>query len=168
MKMGKHAGIVGMVMSILGLIIWVSVFSTIMTAWNGLYTLYGVSTTWIVFGTVLKIGPTILWLLGVVGAGVAYFAAYKNYSSSGADAQGYVRMIVGALTIVLFVTLFSTIMSNINTAYSIFGVNASTYIAYTTVVSITPAILFLGGIFGGGATAYGGYKARKGQRGAVI
>lgn len=162
MKAGKYSGVMVVVMALLGMILFVSMFSTIMSAINNLR--YGATslTNFIAFDTILSIAPSILWLGGLLGAGFAY---YKGYSIvSGKDSSGFMRMVMGVLTLVLFVTMFLTVLSNVNTVYG--STNASNYVAFTTIVGITPTILFLAGIFASVSSGIQGYRQSRRRRGA--
>jgi hypothetical protein len=103
-------------------------------------------------------------MAGLFGAGIAYVMGYKSAASGGGDASGLLRMVMGILTIILFVTMFSSVLTSMYSLYS--NASAGNYTAFQTVVQITPTIVFLSGIFAGGMTTYGGYKARK-QRGTL-
>lgn len=153
-----RGGFITMVVSILGLVLYVTMFDNILAALEAIRT-YAYISTFLALETTVKIAPTILLLTGVIGAGIAYGIGYKSLSNSGKDANGLIRMVFGILVIILFVTLFLTVLSSFYTLYS--AGNASQYIAFQTVVTILPTILFLSGLFAGGTTAVGGYKARK-------
>lgn len=161
MNFGKYGGVMVVVMSLLGLILFASLFSTIMTAINNIR--YGATTlsNYTAFDTILGISPVILWLGGLFGAGFAY---YKGYSIVAArDSNGFMRMIMGVLTLVLFATMFLTVLSNIETVRA--GTNVSNYTAFSTVIGISPTILFLAGIFASISSAVGGVRARRRSRG---
>ncbi len=148
-------GILLQVMGILGIVLVTAVFPTIMTAFNNLR--YGGTslTPYIAFDTILGIGLVLLWLGALVGSGIA---AAKGYSFTAEhDTSGFVRMILGALAIILFVTMFATVLTNVETVRT--TTNISNYTAMLTVVYITPAILFLGGLFTGGRNVVGGGRA---------
>ena len=139
--MKGHGGLLGIVFSVLGLVIILSVFSTIMTALTTLYTTaFAASAT--AFITVLKIVPTLLLLGTVGGAAYGFWRGYKAEVAS--DPKGFIRMIIALLGIVLFVTLFATILNNFATLY--YSTNAATWTAFRTVTQILPTILFIGGI----------------------
>ncbi len=156
--MQGKSGFMWMILSVLGIVLFVSMFSTILTALVAILE-YAHLSTFTALETVVKIAPTVL-LLG--GVGLASFGYVKGLQgASGADPGGLMRMVLGVLVIILFATLFLTILSSFYTLYS--ATNASDFTAFQTVVSIMPTILFLGGIFAGGFTSYQGYKARKGK-----
>ncbi len=155
-------GFMPMILSILGVVLYVTMFSTVMT---GLTTLAGTSgvSNFIALSTVIGIAPTVLFLGGVFAAGLVYWKGYKNISESGGDPGGLMRMVVGVLIVILFITLFATIVTAVNTLYTTYSSNTS-WIAFGTVMSIAPTVLFLGGIFAGTGTAVAGYRARKSRR----
>ena len=157
--MKKYGGVLVTVMSLLGLVLFTSLFATIMTAMNVMrYT--SALTNYTAFDTILGIAPVILWLGGLFGTG---FAFYKGQSmAAGQDAAGFLRMVMGIVTLVLFITLFSTVVTGIGTVYD--GTNASNYTAFQTVVGISPTILFLAGVFASVSTAAGGLRARRRYR----
>ena len=152
------SGFLPMILSILGIVLFATMFATVMTALTTLAETSGVST-FIALSTVIGIAPTVLILTGTVGAGLAYYMGYKQVGAGGGDQSGLLRMVMGVLIIILFVTLFASIVTSFNTLYTTYGSNTS-WIAFGTTVTIIPTILFLGGIFAGGATAYSGYRAR--------
>ncbi len=156
---GKYNGILIVVMALLGMILFSSLFSTIMSSFNTLR--YSTSlANYTAFDTILGIAPVILWLGGLFGAGFAY---YKGYSiTAGKDQNGFMRMVMGVLTLVLFVTMFNTVVTNIGTVYS--STNASNYTAFTTVVGLSPTVLFLAGIFAAVGTGVSGIRARRRSR----
>jgi hypothetical protein len=151
-------GFLKMTFSVIGMVILFAMFPTIMTGLAALLTTTGVSN-FIAFTTIVGIVPTVLILSLAFGAAMLYRSGYSQVSAN--DASGLIRMVMGILEIILFVTLFATILSSSYTLYT--SANA-TWIAFGTVMSIMPTVLFLSGIFAGGATAYGGYKARKNRR----
>ncbi len=145
-----------MIIGVLGLVLYVTMFSSILTAF---VTLLGATNiaSYIAFETVVKIAPTILFLLGIFGSSWLYYHGYKQAMQAGIN--GLIMVVFGALQIILFVTLFSTIMSSMETLRT--ADNVSSFIAFTTVVGIAPTILLLLGLFSGGAVAVGGYKGSK-------
>ncbi|MBE3142184.1 MAG: hypothetical protein IMZ53_16550 [Thermoplasmata archaeon] len=151
-------GFLKMTFSVVGLVILFAMFPTILTALAALLVSTGVSN-FIAFTVIVGIAPTVLILGLTFGAAMLYRSGYKSVSAN--DAGGLIRMVMGILEIILFVTLFATILSS---SYTLFSSANATWIAFGTVMSIMPTVLFLSGIFAGGATAYGGYKARKGRK----
>lgn len=152
-------GFMQMVLSILGIVLFVTMFSTIMSALTTLAGTSGVSD-FIALATIIGIAPTVLLLAGVFGAGVIYYKGYKASAATGSDASGLMRMVLGVLVIILFVTLFATIVTAFKTMYDLYAAN-TTWVAFGTVLSIMPTVLFIGGIFAGIGTGVGGYRARK-------
>ncbi len=162
MKMGKYGGILETVLALLGIVLFSALFSTIMTAMNVLrYTSSLAAYT--ALDTILGIAPTILWLGGLLGAGILFKQGYSIAAAS--DQQGFMRMVIGVLTLVLFVTLFSTVVTNIETVRT--GTNVANYTAFTTVVGISPTILFLSGMFASIASVAGGFRARKKSKATI-
>lgn len=150
-------GFLPMVIAIVGLVVYVTMFPTVLEGIATLYTTSGVSN-FTAFETICRISPTILFLAGIFGAGFAYYKGHRSVATSGGDPSGLIRMVLGVLGIILFVTLFATVLTNMSTLYD--SAN-STWIAFSTVIAISPTVLFLAGLFAGGSTAYSGYKARK-------
>lgn len=148
-------GILLQVMGILGIVLVSAIFPTIVDNFNNLR--YGGTslTPYTAFDTILGIGLVLLWLGAMVGSGVAAYKGYRFTAEN--DTSGFVRMILGALTIVLFLTMFITVIANIETVRT--TTNLTNYTAMSTVVAITPAILFLGGLFTGGRNIVGGGRA---------
>ncbi len=160
MKAGKYGGVMAIVLALLGLILWASLFSTIMTGINTLR--YGPTSisNFTAFDTILGITPVILWLGGIFGAGFAY---YKGYTITAArDQNGFMRMVMGVLSLVLFFTLFATVLSSISSVYS--STNVSQYTAFQTVIGITPTILLLAGVFASVSMGVAGVRARRRSR----
>jgi len=160
--MKNKGGFVGMVSAILGVVLVTSMFATVMTQLGNVYG-HASASSFIAFTTVVGIAPTVLILATVLGGGLAYGLGLRQVGKSGSDPSGLMRMVMGVLAIILFAALFSTILTNFGTLYTSYSSNTD-WIAFGTVISILPTILFLGGIFAGGATVYSGYKARRGRR----
>jgi len=159
---GLKAGFMPMVLSILGVVLFVTMFSTIMTALASITDALGL-TNFIALSTIIGIAPTVLFLGGVFGAAFVYYRGYKTVQSTGNDTSGILRMVLGVLVIILFATLFKQIVISMNTLYTVYSGNAS-WIAFGTVISIAPTVLFLGGIFAGAATTVSGYRSRRSRR----
>ena len=160
---GIKSGFLPMILSVLGVVLFINMFSTVMT---GLVTLAGTAgvSNFTALSTVIGIAPTVLFLGGIFGGALIYYKGYKAASSS--DPGGLMRMVLGVLIVILFITLFSTIVTNMNTLYGLYATNTS-WIAFGTVMSIAPTVLFLGGIFAGTATATGGWRSRKNRKSLV-
>ena len=118
---------------------------------------------YVALSTIIGITPTVLFLSGIFGAAFLYYGGYKKVTGSGADTSGIMRMVLGVLVIILFTTLFKTIVVSMNTLYTTYG-SVTSWIAFGTVVSIAPTVLFIGGIFAGTATAASGYRSRRSLR----
>ena len=162
MKGTLKAGFMPMVLSIIGVVLFITMFSTIMTALSSITDALGIAN-FIALSTIIGIAPTVLFLAGVFGAAFIYYGGYKKVEGSGSDTSGIMRMVLGVLVIILFATLFKTIVVSMNTLYTTYSGNAS-WIAFGTVISIAPTVLFLGGIFAGTATAASGYRSRRRRR----
>ena len=161
MKKGMlGSGILMMVFSTLGVVLYCTMFSTVMTAIVALLAVAGIGS-FIAFSTIVGIAPTVLVLGGIMAAGVVYYKGYKQSATN--DPSGIMRMVVGVLELILFITLFATIAGSFVTLYTAYGSN-TTFIAFGTVLTILPTILFLLGVFASVATSYSGYKARKGRK----
>lgn len=160
MNKGMKAGFMPMILSILGVVLYTTMFSTVMTALVALANTSGISN-FTALSTVIGISPTVLFLGGIFGGALVYYKGYK--SAQGSDPGGLMRMVLGVLIMILFVTLFATIVTAISSLYTSYASNTS-WIAFGTVMAISPTVLFLGGIFAGGATAVSGYRARKRRR----
>jgi len=145
-----------MTFGVLGLVVMTNIFDDILDA------LYGVAAhanvaSFIAMATVAKISATVLYLGLIFGLAAAYRQGYKQAQVT--DAGGLLRMVFGLVQILLFATLFSTVLTNLYSLYS--SGNASTFTAFTTVVSISAVPLFLAGVFSGIATGISGYRSRK-------
>lgn len=154
-RKSSTAAFLQMVFSILGIVLFVTMFNTILTGFGTLWTASGISN-YTGFTTVLQIGPTVLFLGGVFGGAWAYYKGYQKAISSGIN--GLLLVVLGAIEIILFLALFSTILTSTATIYA--SANA-TWIALQTVIGIAPTVLLLGGLYAGGATAVGGYRSRR-------
>ncbi len=147
------SGFMEMVYAVLGVVLTISMFDSIMT---GLTTLTGASySVFIAWDTVIPITPTLLLLATVLGGGFAF--THGAYRSAGQDSTGMLRIVMAMLLLILFVNMMKTIADSFVTLYTSYGTNAS-WIAFGTVSSIVPVILFLLGIAGIIANAVGGAK----------
>jgi hypothetical protein len=149
-----------MVLSVVGVVLFVTLFGNVMTAFDNLLLVAGIAD-FIAFEITVQIAPTVLMLAGVGGAAFAYYKGYKAVAG-GSDPSGMIRMVFGILVIILFVTLFETIATAFVTLLALYV--GSDYIAFDTVLTILPTVLFLGGIFAGIGTAVGGNRARKSRK----
>jgi len=161
---GKSSFIV-MTFSIVGVVLYVSMFLNILEGLDALRT-YANIATFTALETIVQIAPTVLLIGGIFAAGFGYYQGYKGASAQ--DASGVLRMVFGIVQIILFVSLFYTIMTNMYTLYSSTEPNASAYTAFTTVVAIAPTVLFLAGIFGGVSTTVSGYRSRKSRKKSML
>jgi len=152
---GKSSFII-MTFAVVGIVLYVSMFSSIMTALVALLE-YANIATFTALETIVKIAPVVLLIGGIFAASFGYYKGYKGAEAQ--DASGVLRMVFGVVQIVLFVSLFATILTGFYTLYS--SANAALFTAFTTVVAIAPTVLFLAGIFGGVATATSGYRSRR-------
>lgn len=159
-----------MIFAVVGVVLWCTMFLSVMEGFDSLGD-YANLSTFTVMSTVVSIAPTILLIAGIFGAGFAFYKGYQGASAQ--DASGMLRMVFGIVIIILFVTLFETILTNM---YYLYDGGTSTnasftpsdYTAWTTVVGIAPVILFIGGIFGGAMTAVSGYRARRSRRSKLL
>ena len=163
--MGKKSGLLTMVFSVLGIVMVASMFNTILTSLGTLLATDG-ATDFLVLSTVIGLAPTIL-LLTMLGGGAYGF--YKGQKATGeADASGLIRIVFGALMVILFVSMFGTVLTSMHLVWAnAGGANLTVWIALRTVSSIMPTILFLGGIFAGVATSVSGVRSRR-RRGRLI
>lgn len=163
----KHmkGGFLMMIMAVLGVVLYTTMFSSVMTAFVALAAVTGIDNM-IALSTVIGIAPTILFLGGIFAAGFVYYKGYKA-SAGSPSANGLMLMVLGVLEIILFVTLFATIVEAIYTLWATYN-TTTTWIAFPIVLRIAPTILFLAGIFAGGATAYGGYRKRRSRRKSAV
>ncbi len=163
MKIGKGSlGVLGMVMTVLLEIFAITVFASIISPFNTLYTT--ANATWIAFGTVLTIIPTLIFLAMIVGGGIGYWKSYRAAASGGVN--GFLIMVVGILEIILFVSMFSSVVTGLA---AILTSNVTNFIALSTIVGISPTLLFLLGIFACLGTAIGGYRqGKKGRSTSMV
>lgn len=162
--MGKYGGFLKMIFATVIIVLFCASYSTILAAFNTIWITVGLSN-FIGMDIATRIGPTLVYIMAVLGAAALYKSGYSQIAGGSADTSGVLRMIFGILNIILFLTLFSTILTNLATVYA--SAN-STWIALQIVVSISAVVLFLSGLFAGGATAYGGWKQRKGSKSAMV
>jgi len=166
---GKGSFLV-MVFSVVGLVLWTSMFANVMTAMDALRTHTNIATFTALL-TIILIAPVVLLVGGVFAASFGYYKGYQGAQAQ--DASGILRMVFGIVQIILFISLFGTIMTSFY-QLSIGGATANAsfspaeYTAFGTVVTIAPVVLFLAGIFGGVATGVSGYRARRRGRRALL
>ena len=152
-----------MTLAVVGLVLWVTLFSTIIDAVDTLAALVYLDN-FTALETVIDIAPVVLLLSGIFGASFAYYKGYKGAQAQ--DTSGIMRMVLGVILIILFVTLFATIMTAMQ-ALAV-AINTSGYTALTTVVAIAPVVLFLGGIFAGATTGVSGLKTFRARRRSAL
>ncbi len=61
-------GLIRIVLGVLQLVLFITLFATVATSFVTLNTSYGSNTSWVAFGTTVKIVPTILFLGGIASA----------------------------------------------------------------------------------------------------
>ena len=152
-----------MTFSVVGVVLYVAMFSNILSGLEVIRTYTNIAT-FTALETVVDISATVLLIGGVFAASFGYYKGYKGASAQ--DSGGVLRMVFGIVQIILFVSLFYTILTGFYTLYS--ADNASEYTAFQTVVAIGPTVLFLAGIFGGVQTSVSGIRARRGRRRAML
>jgi hypothetical protein len=159
-------GLMSLVLSVLGIVLFVTMFATIL---DSLVTLVGTGVTilnYTILSTCIKIAPVVLMVSIPAVLGVTAYKGYSRVSES--DAGGLMRIIMGVLWIILFIAMFSTILTGFETVRA--HANITYFIALSTVTVIMPTIIFLGGLFSGGLVAVAGIKQsfRKNRGGAGI
>ncbi|MDD5338161.1 MAG: hypothetical protein PHG35_01950 [Dehalococcoidales bacterium] len=114
--------------------------------------------------TVVTIIPSIL-LLGLTAFfGFKYYKSYQTMATG--DASGLLMMVIGILQVILFITMYATVITNFYTLYTTYGTNTS-WIAFGTTITIIPTVLFLAGLFSGGLLAWKGGQKRKSKAAAA-
>jgi len=154
----SKGGFITMVMSAVAIVLFVTLFQNVMDALDNLLLVAGIGD-FKAFEIIIIIAPTVLMLSGVIGSGIGYYKGYSSVSKSGGDTAGLIRMVMGLLVIVLFITLFETIATAFVDMLALYA--GGDYIAFETILTIIPTLLFIGGIFAGVATTVGGYRSRR-------
>ncbi len=155
----KKGGLMTMVYAILGVVVYVSLFPTIMGLFDDLLGIAGIDDL-LILPVVLRIVPTLLLLGGIAVSAFAYWKGEKTASVT--DSNGLMRMVVSVLGIVLFLSLFFTVAETFVDLYADYGDGGTyDYIALGIAIAIAPTVLFLGGVGSFIATGVGGYKANK-------
>ena len=148
----------GMVLTFLGIVLWATLFDTILAQFD---TLMGYThlSSFTLLQTMYQIGPVILFLgvLGLLGWG--YYKSYMTSAHAGTGVNMLMWVVFGALQILLFLALFSTVISSLYTVLQ--DSSIASYIALQTVVQISAAIIFLSGIFAGGWNISTGIRTGK-------
>jgi len=168
--MGNKSSFITMTFAVVGVVLFVTMFSNIMEPMETLRGYANIST-FTAFSTIIAIAPAVLLIAGLFAASFGYYKGYRGAAAQ--DSSGVLRMVYGVVQIILFVTLFYTILTSCYTLY-LGGATANAdfspeeYTAFQTIVQIAPAVLFLTGLFGGVATATSGYRARRRGRRAML
>jgi hypothetical protein len=156
---GKNGGFMRMIFSILGVVLAVTMFGNTMTFFDTLAAVPNASA-YIAYSIGIEISPSII-LLGIMG--VAQWQYRKGYSqATDSGVNGLLMVVFGFLEIILFLALFPTIMAALETVRTLGTID--NYIALKVVVEIMPIVLYLGGLFAGGATTIGGLRQNKKQK----
>jgi hypothetical protein len=156
----KNGGLLTMVFSTLGIVIWVNIFSALMPYIDDIITIPGVEDlSFLVL--ILSYAPTLL-LIGSVA--LATFGYLKGYASmSAGDANGLIRMVFGGLSLIMWIAMFANIVDVFVTLYGSYG-GSTDYPLFGLAISITPAIIFIGGLAASIGTAVGGYRYSRRRR----
>lgn len=163
MDIKEKSSFLVMTFAVVGVVLYVAIFSNIMSAMETLKD-YANLSTFTALETIVLIAPVVLLIGGVFAASFGYYKGYRGAVAQ--DASGVLRMVFGVVQIILFVSLFYTILTSFYTLY-LGGATANAdfspeaYTAFRTVVAIAPTVLFLAGIFGGAATAVSGARTRR-------
>ena len=157
MLKGPYAGFLGMVFTFLGIVLWVTLFSSILAQFDSLIG-YANLSQFTLLKTLYQIGPVLVFLgvLGLLGWG---YASSFNKSKQGSGINFLMWIVFAALQIILFLSLFPTIVTSLYTVLT--DSSISQFIALSTVVQISAAIIFLGGLFAAGLNVATGVGARK-------
>lgn len=148
------AGFLGMVLTFLGIVLWVTLFGAIMTQFDTLLT-YAHLASFTLLQTLYQIGPVVIFLGVLGGMGWGYYKSYMS-TTKGEGVNMLMWVVFGALQIILFLSLFPTVVTSLYTVLT--DSSISQYIALSTVLQISAAIIFLGGIFAGGWNISQGIK----------
>ncbi len=158
--LNKNGGLLAMIFSILGIVVYCAMFAEVMTAFDALFAIVGISDL-LLLTLILNYAPTLLLLGGVAVSGIVF---YKGYQSTAAtDVNGMIRMVFAALGLILFVTMFSNIATSFVTLYTTYAADPN-YPIFDLAVAITPTILFIGGIAAFVGTGIKGLRASNKHR----
>ena len=152
---GPMGGFLGMVLTFLGIVLWVTLFGSIVTQF-GVLLAYAHLSSFTLLQTLYQIGPVVIFLGVLGGLGWGYYKSYMS-SNKGDGVNMLMWVVFGALQIILFLSLFPTVVTSLYTVLT--DSSISSYIALSTVVQISAAIIFLGGIFAGGWNIAQGVKS---------
>jgi hypothetical protein len=158
--MKRNAGLLTMVFSTLGIVIWVNIFSALMPYMDDILAISGVEDLSFLL-LILSYAPTLLLLGSVALATFAYLKGYASMAAS--DANGLIRMVFGGLSLIMWIAMFSNIVTVFVALYGSYGTSTD-YPLLGLAVSITPAIIFIEGLAASIGTAVGGYRSRKGKK----
>lgn len=157
---GPYAAFLGMVFTFLGIVLWTTLFGTIMAQFDTLMA-YANLSSFTLLETLYKIGPVIIFLGVLGGLGWGYYKSYMSSKGKGDGINSLMWIVFGALQIILFLSLFPTVVTSLYTVLSLSSI--ANYIALSTVVQISAAIIFLGGLFAGGWNVATGVRAVRGK-----
>lgn len=170
MNMQSGKGFLFMTISFVGIVLFTSIFLNIMEQIE-LIRAYTNISSFLVLSILVQIAPTVILIGSLLVAKWGY--SKGEMIAAATDSGGLMRMVYGAIGLILFAALFYVFLPYM---YYIYNGGTTTnatftpsnYIALQTVSSIIPAVLFIGGIFLTGRTAVRGYRARKSRRRALL
>ena len=158
--MSKNKGLLTMIFSSLGIVVFAYIFESLMTYFDDAWLIAGIESLFMV-PLILGFGPTII-LVGVLG-GVA-FGYIKGLGDVAAnDANGLIRIIMGGLGSIMFLAMFSPIAEIFVDLWTLYEADPN-YPMLGLTLSIFPAVVLLMGIVGSIGTAVSGLKARSRRR----
>jgi hypothetical protein len=158
---GKYGGLFQMILGTLGLVLFTTVFGTILTYFVTLAENSALAN-FLVMDILVKIGPTLLFLGGLFS--LIYFGQVKGFQrASGAGIGSLVMVVYGAIEVILFLAMFNVILNNFEALRT--SDNLSYFIALSVCISIGPAMAFLAGLFSGVGTFVSGVKGMGGKKG---
>ena len=168
LKGGK--GFLVMTISFVGIVLFTSIFLNIMEQLENIRG-YANIDSFLVLSILVQIAPATMLIGALLVARWGY--SKGELTAAASDSGGLMRMVFGAIGLILFIALFYVFLPYM---YYIYDGGTTTngtftpsnYIALQTVASIVPSVLFIGGIFYTGRTAYRGYKARRARKKAML
>lgn len=152
----KNGGLLAMILSIVGIVVWVTMFEDVMLGFDALWAIVGIEDLFMM-PILLGYGPTIILLAVIGGMAVAYYAGAKSLAVK--DTNGLIRMVMAALSLVVFITMFSEVATVFVGLFTLYDADPN-YPIFGLTCSIAPAILFLGGIVAIVGTGVSGARAR--------